>query len=71
MSATTGLDLRGVPCPLNWVRARLALEPMAPGDALRLRLDDGEPLESVPRAAAEDGHEVDVQGGVVTITKRG
>ncbi|MEA2233809.1 MAG: tRNA 2-thiouridine synthesizing protein, partial [Solirubrobacteraceae bacterium] len=45
----TALDLRGVPCPLNWVRARLLLEGMGPGQSLALRLDPGEPLESVPR----------------------
>ena len=64
------LDLTGVPCPLNWVRTKLALEAMAPGERLRVRLDDGEPLESVPRSAAEDGHEVAVDGGVVTIVRR-
>ena len=65
----TALDLRGVPCPMNWVRARLALEPMQPGEVLELTLDDGEPLESVPRSAAEEGHRVRVDGAVVTVTK--
>jgi TusA-related sulfurtransferase len=61
------LDLRGVPCPLNWVRARLALEAMAPGESLLVQLDPGEPLESVPASAMEDGHAVVVQGTSVTI----
>ena len=65
------LDLTGVTCPLNWVRARLALEPMAPGEELVLRLDPGEPLASVPRSAREDGHEVAVEGRVVRIVKHG
>jgi sulfite reductase (ferredoxin) len=69
MNATV-LDLTGVPCPMNWVRTRLALEGMAPGERLEVRLDDGEPLESVPRSAREDGHEVSVQGDVVTIVRR-
>jgi tRNA 2-thiouridine synthesizing protein A len=64
------LDLRGVPCPLNWVRARLQLEGLSPGETLRLQLDPGEPLESVPVSAREDGHDVAVEGTVVTITKR-
>ena len=63
------LDLRGVPCPMNWVRARLALEELPPGDTLVLTLDEGEPLESVPRSAREDGHEVAVEGKLVTIAK--
>ncbi len=66
----TELDLRGVPCPLNWVRARLLLETMRPGQELRLQLDPGEPVESVPRSAADDGHAVAVEGTRVTITKR-
>jgi TusA-related sulfurtransferase len=61
------LDLRGVPCPLNWVRARLLLETMAPGESLIVQLDPGEPLESVPASASEDGHAVVVEGTVVTI----
>jgi tRNA 2-thiouridine synthesizing protein A len=54
---------------MNWVRARLALEQMAPGQVLELRLDEGEPLESVPRSAEEDGHRVDVEGDLVRIAK--
>jgi TusA-related sulfurtransferase len=63
------MDLRGVPCPLNWVKARLALETLDPGDELWLELDPGDPLESVPRSASEDGHAVAVDGTHVTITK--
>ena len=63
------LDLSGVPCPMNWVRTKLALEELAPGDTLMVVLDDGEPLESVPSSAREDGHLVRVDGHVVTIAK--
>ena len=66
----TTLDLTGVLCPLNWVRARLALEAMEAGEELRVRLDPGEPIESVPRSAREDGHGVEVQGDWVRIVKR-
>jgi TusA-related sulfurtransferase len=54
---------------MNWVRARLALEAMEPGGVLELRLDGGEPLESVPRSAEEDGHSVVVDGTLVRIVK--
>lgn len=70
MTAQT-LDLRGVVCPLNWVRAKLALEDLDPGEELTLLLDPGEPIESVPRSAGEDGHDVCVNGTTVTIVKRG
>lgn len=65
----TALDLRGVLCPMTWVRARLALERLAPGEQLDLRLDPGEPLDSVPRAARAEGHAVEVAGDRVTIVK--
>jgi tRNA 2-thiouridine synthesizing protein A len=64
------LDLTGVPCPLNWVKAKLALEEMEPGEEVVLLLDPGEPIESVPQSAREDGHEVRVNGTTVTIVKR-
>jgi tRNA 2-thiouridine synthesizing protein A len=63
------LDLTGVPCPLNWVRTRLALEAMAAGETLDVLLDPGEPLDSVPRSAAEEGHRVTVEGNRVTIVR--
>jgi tRNA 2-thiouridine synthesizing protein A len=65
----TTLDLTGVMCPMNWVRARLALERMRPGERLELVLDEGEALESVPRSAREEGHSVSVEGRRVTIEK--
>ncbi|MGI8439983.1 MAG: sulfurtransferase TusA family protein [Thermoleophilaceae bacterium] len=64
------LDLRGVLCPLNWVRARLALEGLEPGQSITLRLDPGEPVQSVPRSAREEGHAVSESGTTVTIVKR-
>ena len=64
------LDLTGTPCPLNWVKAKLALEGMEPGEEIVLLLDPGEPIESVPRSAREDGHDVTVDGTRVTIVKR-
>jgi len=63
----TTLDLTGVACPMNWVKAKLALERLDPGEELTLLLDPGEPLDSVPRSAREDGHEVRVDGTTVTI----
>jgi tRNA 2-thiouridine synthesizing protein A len=66
----TALDMTGVPCPMNWVRTRLALEGLDRGESLEVVLDPGEPLDSVPRSAREDGHEVTVAGNLVTIVKR-
>jgi TusA-related sulfurtransferase len=64
------LDLAGVPCPLNWVKARLALEEMTPGEELVVRLDAGEPRRSVPASAAEEGHAVGWEGELLRIVRR-
>ncbi len=53
------LDLRGTPCPLNFIRARLALETITPGDWLQVDLDAGEPQRMVAEGLAADGHRVE------------
>ena len=45
---------------MTWVRTKLELERMAPGEALEVRCREGEALENVPRSAAEAGHDVAV-----------
>lgn len=52
------LDLRGVTCPENYVRVKLALEEMAPGENLEILLDDGEPMRNVPRSIKDDGYRI-------------
>lgn len=51
-------DYRSVPCPLNSMRARLALSRLANGQWLRLYLDCGSPIENVPGALLADGHRI-------------
>jgi TusA-related sulfurtransferase len=53
------LDLRGTPCPLNSVRARLALEKVPEGGHLVLDLDAGEPERLVGEGLRGDGHGVE------------
>lgn len=50
------LDLRGVPCPLSFVKAKLRLESLKSGELLELWLDGGEPVEQVPNSLSVDGH---------------
>jgi TusA-related sulfurtransferase len=52
------LDLRGVRCPLNWARARVRLEQIAPGQALALLVDDPRAVRDIPRAAEAMGYVV-------------
>ena len=57
-TADQELDLRGVICPYNFVKTKLKLEMMGPGEVLSVLLDDGDPIKNVPRSVADDGHTV-------------
>lgn len=52
------LDISGEVCPMTFVRTRLALDRLAPGQTLLVLLKGEEPLANVPRTAVEQGHEV-------------
>ena len=52
------LDITGEVCPMTFVRTKLRLERMQPGEVLAVRLRGEEPLRNVPRTAREQGHEV-------------
>ena len=54
---------------MTWVRTKLELERMAPGEALEVRCREGEALENVPRSAAAAGHAVEVQGTTIRIVR--
>ncbi len=55
---TTKVDLRGVPCPLNLVKAKLAIEKVAVGDILEIAIDDGEPIQNLPVSLSRQGQEI-------------
>jgi len=52
------IDLRGVACPLNFVKAKLELEKLETGAILGVLLDEGEPVRNVPESFTEQGQEV-------------
>ena len=52
------LDLLGVCCPMNFVRAKLAIEKIKSGERLDILLDDGEPIINVTRSLKDEGHKV-------------
>ena len=68
--APAALDVSGLTCPLTWVKTKLALERLEPGDVLEVRVAPGEALENVPRSAREAGHEVVAAGEVIRIVRR-
>ena len=56
MVSSRSLDLRGTPCPVNFIRCRLALESMHSGERLEVQLDRGEPEEMVVPGLRDEGH---------------
>jgi TusA-related sulfurtransferase len=52
------IDITSEVCPMTFVRTRLALDRLGPGDLLLIHLKGREPLENVPRSATALGHEV-------------
>ena len=50
------LDLKCIPCPLNVVKVKLALEKLSPNQKLIIELDKGEPEEMVQKTLKEMGY---------------
>ena len=57
------LNLRGTPCPLNFIRSKLALEKLEAGAWLQVDLDAGEPEQMVASGLREAGHRVELLAG--------
>ncbi len=55
MSPLNYLDLKSVPCPLNVVKIKLALEKLSKHEELIVELDKGEPEEMVLNNLKEMG----------------
>lgn len=52
------LDLIGVICPMNFVKAKLFLEQFERGEVVEIILDEGDPLTNVTRSLKDEGHQV-------------
>ena len=48
------VDVTDVKCPTTFVKAKVALEELDEGQILAVRLNDGEPVQNVPRSLKED-----------------
>ena len=55
------IDLRGVGCPLNYVKTRVAIDRVAPGECIEVWVYHGDAEENVPRSCDEDGFAVLLQ----------
>ncbi|MDP2688738.1 MAG: sulfurtransferase TusA family protein [Deltaproteobacteria bacterium] len=58
VKADASIDLRGVMCPINFVKTKLKLETLDSGEVLEVILDSGEPIQNVPKSIKEEGHRI-------------
>ncbi len=52
------LDITDKVCPMTFVKTKVTLDELDDGEVLKVRLNDGEPKENVPRSLKEEGHEI-------------
>lgn len=52
------VDITDVVCPVTFVKAKVALEELENGEILSIRMNEGEPVQNVPRSIKEEGHRI-------------
>jgi len=52
------IDITDVVCPVTFVKAKVTLEELEDGQILSIRLNEGEPVQNVPRSIKEEGHQI-------------
>lgn len=52
------VDITDKVCPLTFVKAKVALDELEDGEVIAIRINDGEPVQNVPRSIKEEGHQI-------------
>ncbi|MNI34198.1 hypothetical protein D3C76_712720 [compost metagenome] len=52
------VDFRGVQCPINFVKVKVELSKIKSGDQRGFYLDDGAPINNVPKSVEKEGHKI-------------
>ena len=52
------VDITDVVCPVTFVKTKVALEELEDGEILQVHLNDGEPVQNVPRSVKDEGHQI-------------
>lgn len=58
IKADSYVDITDVVCPVTFVKAKVALEEIENGQTLEIKLNDGEPIQNVPRSLKNEKHKV-------------
>ena len=52
------VDITDKVCPLTFVKAKVAIDELDDGEVIAIRMNDGEPVQNVPRSIKEEGHQI-------------
>ena len=52
------VDITDVVCPITFVKAKVALDELEDGQIISIRMNDGEPVQNVPRSIKDEGHQI-------------
>lgn len=52
------VDITDVVCPVTFVKAKVALEELDEGQVISIHMNDGEPVQNVPRSIKDEGHQI-------------
>lgn len=52
------VDITDKVCPLTFVKAKVAIDELEEGEVIAIRMNDGEPVQNVPRSIKEEGHQI-------------
>ena len=52
------VDITDKVCPLTFVKAKVAIEELEDGEIIAIHMNDGEPVQNVPRSLKEEGHKI-------------
>ena len=52
------VDITDKVCRLTFVKAKVAIDELDDGEVIAIRMNDGEPVQNVPRSIKEEGHQI-------------
>lgn len=52
------VDITDVVCPMTFVKAKVAMDEIETGQILAVTMNDGEPVQNVPRSFKEEGQQI-------------
>lgn len=58
MKSDDFVDITDVVCPITFVKVKVALDDLDDGQILEIRMNEGEPIQNVPRSLKDEFHKI-------------